>query len=262
MHNRIPAPLPPSYSRKRVSRGGTAGLLAGVASRSRPPPPRGVTQRSPQAGIHRSGPASTGEAPFRHGELVEPCAPHTAADRTHAHWAVAQRPGTHGARRRRGFPPQSRRASDCHPPPPLAPTEHMPYTLPSTPAEERRSPCSGAAKLSHDVLPLSEKVRGAGRSVPRQSYAGRGPRRGRRARTLRVLPKGGDGERGANPSCRSVMRTRCSAGPDLAGARRRSQCPAAMPCRPRSKERTQGSPSVSSPKAEMGSVVQTPPGAP
>ena len=52
------------------------------------------------------------------------------------------------------------------------------------------------------------------------------------------------------------------AAPQREGARLRSQCPAAMPCRPRSKERTQGSPFVSSPKAEMGSVVQTPPGAP
>ena len=89
----------------------------------------------------------------------------------------------------------------------------MPYTLPNTPAEERRSLCSGAAKHSKDVLPLSEKVRGSGPSVLRRCHAGRGPRRGRRVRPPCPPQRRRWGARGANPSRCSVMRARCSTGP-------------------------------------------------
>ena len=191
------------------------------------------------------------------------------------HSRAGGNPGEGGA----ALPPRGRRASDREPTvagcrggiPPSAirplPQQNICPTLPPAHQDQdtRRSPCSGAAKLSHDVLPLSEKVRGGGPSVPRRCYAGRGPWRGRRVRppcppqrrrwvawckplpalrdadpcssgptpcqraaavpvsrddamqaavqgedaeiTLRVLPKGGDGQRGANPSRRSVMRT-------------------------------------------------------
>ena len=109
--------------------------------------------------------------------------------------------------------PVEGRAPHCPLPSPVAQTEHMLYTLPSTPADERRSLCSGAAKLSHDVLLLSEKVRGGGPSVPRRSYAGRGPRRGRRARSA-CPPQ----RRRWVAWCHSPLpalrdATRCSAGP-------------------------------------------------
>ncbi len=42
--------------------------------------------------------------------------------------------------------------------------------------------------------------------------------------TLRALPKGGGGECGANPSRRSVMRTRCSAGPRPCRCGSRPRC--------------------------------------
>ena len=179
-----------------------------------------------QAGIQGRGPASTGEAPFRHGELVEPCAPHNAADRTHAQqgrraatgnpgwrcgtpptWPSRQRPGTHRARRGGAFPPS------CHPP--LAPTRtyalhspqhtktkiqggHFAAGRPSSPMT-----CCSSARRCAAAVPVS-------RGGPMQA-AVQGEEVGL---ALRVLPKGGDGERGVTrPSRRSVMRTRCSAGP-------------------------------------------------
>ena len=138
--------------------------------RKREPTWRGTAGRPPPLmtlPTQRTQPAPT--EPSR----SDPSSPHHPPPR---HSRAGGNPRGEG---RRGGPPQSRRAGDCHPA--LATTEHMPYTPPSTPANTRRSLCSGAAKLSHDVLLLSEKVRGGGPSVPRRCFAGRGPRRGRGA---------------------------------------------------------------------------------
>ena len=141
-----------------------------------------------------------------------------SAARTHPHRAVAPatvipaKAGIQGGRAARGIPltpsslPPPLPSSPCPQQnicPTLSPTHqpkkggHFAAGRPSTP----RTCCPSARRCAAPVPVSRGDAMQAAVQGEDAGYA------------LRVLPKGGDGERGANPSRCSVMRARCSTGP-------------------------------------------------